>query len=290
MWLQIVLVFLAIYLWFRNRYNYWNKIGFPSVPGTFPFGSSPNVGTKEHTSDFLIREYDKMKDKEVAFGIYTMAKPNLIPTDPELIKDILVTRFDIFHERGLSSDPNVDPLSQHLMFKNGQEWKELRSKLSPTFTSANMISKLPKLIQKADRMVEFLQPLAENDEPLEMTEFFSCFTIEMIMDVLFGVETRCFGDPKNEFRRITKVMSESSPMRNLKFAMLMSFERLSAFLNIGFNNDAAFDLFVDTFTEVIKSRRELKVDKSDFLQLLINISDISLNDTLANCFLFFFAG
>lgn len=73
--------------------------------------------------------------------------PHLIINDPELIRLIMVKDFNNFHDRGLYFNKKIDPLTGHLFFLPGEEWKHLRSKLSPTFTSGK-IKQLFPLVEK----------------------------------------------------------------------------------------------------------------------------------------------
>ena len=73
--------------------------------------------------------------------------PHLVINDPDLICRILVKDFAHFTDRGLYFNNEVDPLSSHLFFMAGDEWKFLRSKLSPTFTSGKIKQMFP-LVEK----------------------------------------------------------------------------------------------------------------------------------------------
>lgn len=293
MWLQVLVLFLCIYFWFLYQFSYWKKRGFPFVPGKFPMGSISGLGTTEHASDFFKREYEKYKNDGPAFGIYMMAKPTLIPTDPELIRDIFTRNFETFHERGLNVSEAADPLSQHLFFKSGQEWKELRAKLTPTFTSGKMKMMFPNVITKADRMIEYLKPFAEKAEPLEMKEIYSSFTTEVISDVAFGLETDCLGNPDSEFRRMANVAVQPSGWEFLKIFFVVSFSKLASFLRLGFNGKAVTEFFTRIVRETVSYRETNNVQRNDFMQLLMNIQKtegLTFTDLAANSFVFFLAG
>lgn len=139
--LAVFLIFL-IYLWFKKKFSFFDQRGFPFIENPkIPLGSMSKVGFTEHMSDFTIREFNKFKHQGPAFGCYASTMPSLIPTSPELLKDIFVKNFESFHDRGFPVNKEIDPLSAHLFMLNGQEWKDLRSKLSPTFTSGKNLTK-----------------------------------------------------------------------------------------------------------------------------------------------------
>ena len=165
----LIVITSLIYLWFKKKFAFWSDRGFPYVESnSIPLGSMTKVGFTEHTTDFMLREYNNFKHKGPGFGCFTSVQPTFVPTDPELMKDILVRNFDNFHERGLPINREVDPLSAHLFLLNGQEWKDLRAKLTPTFTSGKMKMMFPIVESMADRMIEYLKPFEVTNEALEV--------------------------------------------------------------------------------------------------------------------------
>jgi cytochrome P450 family 6 len=294
MLLQIALIFLCIYLWFKNRFEFFKRLGFPYVEGRIPFGSSSEINRTEHMCDFLIREYEKFKDQGPAFGIYLMARPMLIPTDPELIKDIFVRHFESFHDHGFMSNEKGDPLSANLFFKNGQAWRDLRAKLTPTFSSGKMKMMFPNVVRNCDRMIEHLKPYAESKEPLEVKEVFAAFTTEVIADVAFGLEINVLGNSNNEFRRYGKSVFEPTLWIKMKNFFVFTFEGLAKLLNMSFNTKEVTDFYTNTVRATLDYREQNNVKRNDFFQLLIDVKNsadgLPFKEMVANSFVFLLAG
>ncbi|KAG5667309.1 hypothetical protein PVAND_015295 [Polypedilum vanderplanki] len=293
MLISVLLILFCIYLWFLNKFSYWKKLGFPYSPGKFLLGSGPGIGITEHPSYFVKREYEKFKNSAPAFGAYLMAYPILVPTDPDLIRDIFVRKYDIFQNRGFTVSERADPLSQHLLFKNDDEWKNLRTKLSPTFTSSRMKMMFTNVAAKADRMVEYLMPYAEKNESIEMKEIYSSFSTEIIADVAFGIQIKCLGNPENEFRKMANIVFQPSILENLKLFFLIAFSRTATFLNIGYTNPEIISFFMKIVKETLDYRLKNNLERNDFFQLLMNIyktDEISFIEFAANSYVFFLAG
>jgi cytochrome P450 family 6 len=294
MWLLIALVFLSTYLWFKNRFEQFRKLGYPFAPGAIPFGSSDKVGRTEHTCEFLRREYENYKNQGPAFGIFFFAQPKLVPTDPELIKDIFVRKFDIFYNRGLSMSEDADPLSQHLFFKNGKEWKDLRMKLTPMFTSGKIKMMFPRVASNFDRMIEFLKSHVEKTMSLEMKEVFSSISAEIIADVAFGLKVKCLGRPENEFRRMAKIIFQPSGWEHIRWIFMFSFESLAKWFKMGLNKKVVIDFFMELVRSTLTYREKNNVKRNDFFQSMMNIKNekdgITFNQMASNCFLFLFDG
>ncbi|KAG5667307.1 hypothetical protein PVAND_015293 [Polypedilum vanderplanki] len=290
---QLCLVLLAIFLWFKNRFNYWHKRGFPYVPGKIPLGSTPTAGISEHSCTVFQREYEKFKDRGPAFGVFGMAKPMLVPTDPDLIREIFVKNFEVFHERGFNISEEADPLSQHLSFKNGQEWKDLRSKLSQVFSSGKIKMMFPNVMRICDRMIDYLMPYAEKIEPLEMKDVYCSFTTEVISDCAFGITADCLGNPDNEFKKCAKKIFEPTAFEMIKLMLIISFESVGEFFKIGFNGKEVTDFIMKVVRQTLDYREKNNVERNDFFQLLMNMKktgDMTFNDIAANSFVFFLAG
>jgi len=294
MLIYIALVLISAYLWIRHRFQLFERLGFPFVEAKIPFGSLGNVGRTEHMCDFIVREYEKNKNKAPAFGFFMLTKPNLMPTDPDLIKDILVKHFDSFHQHGFDLDFKNDPLAGHLFFIDGQPWKDLRAKLSPTFTSGRMKMMFPIVSETGDNMIEYLNPLADGKTALEMKEVYASFTTEVIANVAFGLDIKCQGDPDNEFRKMATAVFNPSSWENLKAFFLISFPKIASKLGMGFNTKKTIDFFTKIVRDNLEYREKNNIQRNDFFQLLINIKNsdagLTFEEIAANSFVFFLAG
>ena len=64
--------------------------------------------------------------------------PVYLPIDPDIIKHIMQKDFQHFINHGVSLDEKIDPLNGHLFNLEDEKWKNMRIKLTPTFTSGKM--------------------------------------------------------------------------------------------------------------------------------------------------------
>jgi cytochrome P450 family 6 len=128
-------VVLLVFFFLKHKYNYWQQRGVAHIKPNWLFGNMYGVGFKMNLVEKFQEVYDKFRGQSALAGIYFMTSPCVILIDPELIKTILVRDFHRFHDRGVFFNEIDDPLSANLFSIEGETWKFLRNKLSPTFTS-----------------------------------------------------------------------------------------------------------------------------------------------------------
>lgn len=218
----VLVVLLLIYSWFQNRFKYWDKRGVRSVPGKIPLGSIGGMGTTMHSCDLMKRMYDEHKGKGPGVGLYMFAQPGFLITEPDLVKEVLVKNFESFDSRGIYFNDEVDPLSKNLFFTRGQYWKDLRVKLSPTFTSGKIKFMFETVSKVCDGMINFMEPLASKSGEIEVKEILSAFTTEVITSVALGVETKCLGNPDNKFKKAAEMLSSKMDDRKILVHELFS--------------------------------------------------------------------
>lgn len=128
----------VIYLLLKKNYSFWDRYGIKSVPNvSYIFGHfRETILQKEFIGDAVTRLYRTSNEPFV--GIYTILRLILLVRDPELVQSILVKDFAHFTDRGVHCNEEYDPLSGNLFALPGQRWKNLRSKLTPTFTSGKL--------------------------------------------------------------------------------------------------------------------------------------------------------
>lgn len=249
------------------------------------------MGFSKHTSEIFKQFYDLKKGQAPCIGFYMFSEPSLIAIDPEFIKNILVRDFDYFHDRGIFVNLKDDPLSGHLFSLEGVEWKNLRAKLTPTFTSGKMKMMFDKVNIIGDEMVTFLNASKTRSTDHEMKEILTAFTTDVIGNIAFGIETHCINNPNSEFRKYGKAMMDPSSMEVLKNLFINVFPNMARKLHMTAASPKVIEFFMNIVEENFKYRTENKVVRNDFFQLLLQIresnEEFSIPEIAAQCFVFF---
>lgn len=133
--LIIISLIWTCYFFITKRYSFWRRLGVPYIkPIFFPFGNLFNVGRKYHSCELLMKFYNENKHRGPFVGMFFFVSPVVLLTDLNLIKSVMCQDFSVFHERHFYHNEKDDPLSAHLFAIDGNKWKKLRTKLTPTFT------------------------------------------------------------------------------------------------------------------------------------------------------------
>lgn len=135
--LVLASIMAAVVLFFKWSFTYWKSRGIATVHPNIPYGTlADHVSRGEHIGLATARQYFELKRKGHKHGgMYMLFKPFYLPIDPEYVKNIMSVDFQHFVNRGVYYNERDDPISAHLFSIEGQKWKDLRAKITPTFTS-----------------------------------------------------------------------------------------------------------------------------------------------------------
>lgn len=302
--LAILFIASLAYYYVKRQFDYWKVRGVPHLKPDFPFGSLKGVGKTTSMSEIWERQYNALKGKGPIAGVFFFTAPSAMILDLDLLRNIFVKDFQHFHDRGMYVNEKDDPLSAHLFNLEGAKWKNLRSKLSPTFTSGKMKMMLPTMLTVVEQFRDHLAELTNGKaKEVELKELLAQFTTDVIGSTAFGVECNSMKNPDSEFRRNGKKVFENTPMRMIKMIFMLNFQDLSRAMGLKFSVAGVTEFFMKLLNDTVKYREENNVKRSDFLQLLMQIKNtgklegeetelgkMTFNELAAQVFLFFIAG
>uniref|UniRef100_A0A2K6RC60 Cytochrome P450 3A7-like n=1 Tax=Rhinopithecus roxellana TaxID=61622 RepID=A0A2K6RC60_RHIRO len=185
-----------------------------------------------------------------------------------------------------------------------EEWKRIRSLLSPTFTSGKLKEMVPIIAQYGDVLVRNLRREAETGKPVTLKDVFGAYSMDVITSTSFGVNVDSLNNPQDPFVENTKKLLRFNSLDPFILSM-----KIFPFLTPIFEalNITVFSRKVTSFLR--KSVKRIKEDRLketqkvkhgvDFLQLMIDsqnskdteshkaLSDLEL---VAQSIIFIFAG
>ncbi|KAL7015223.1 hypothetical protein ACKWTF_016353 [Chironomus riparius] len=282
---------LFAYYLLHRRFTYWERRNVPHIKPEFIHGNSRGIGKDFSSGTFFKNMYNKLKGKGPLVGVYVSVMPMAIATDLDLIKTILVKDFDVFTNRGLYYNKEDDPTSAHLASVEDEEWKSLRNKITPTFTSGKMKMMFPIIVDVADRMVKAIAVESNQGESVEIKDVASRFTTDVIAEVAFGIECHSLEDKHSKLYKMGQ--KSFGDVSFWKRTLTGAYPDLARKLHVTTSNKEVVQFFENVIQQNIKYRQENNVQRNDFMSLLIkmmNESTLNYYEALAQSFVFFLAG
>lgn len=276
----LLILTTCAYLYIRYIYSYWQRRGVKFLPPSFPFGNFGKTFLQKLSIGELAEEFYH-STTEPFIGVYGALRPTLLVRDPIVIRDILIRDFQHFTDRGVHSDEINDPLSAHLFSLAGEKWKNLRIKLSPTFTSGKLKAMFSTLVDGGKSLQTYMDGIAKNSETIEIRELSARYTTNIIASVAFGVDVNCIDNPNTAFRKYGRQFFAINLKNGLRFLAMFIFPKILSFFKIRVVDQDIEDFMTTMVKQTLEFREKNNVVRKDFFQLLVqlrNTGNVQLDD------------
>lgn len=301
-----VIFVYAAYLYVKKKYAYFKDRGIPYDQPVFPFGSTRNIFKGEHHAYLTQKVYTKLKDKGPVSGVFAFLAPVLMVTDLELVKSIFTSEFQHFHDRSVFFNERDDPLSANLVSLQGLKWKNLRNKLTPTFSASKIKQMVPLMDKIGDQLIESMHEIIKKNPVVIVNDMFEKYTIDVIGSCAFGIECNSIKNPDAKFRKMwTKVLEDYIFV--LKFILLSPMVKMATWLRIRLFSKKISSFFINVVRESLEYRLKNKVTRPDLIDSLIKLvkksefdflehveedesEKLTVNQIAAEVFVYFLAG
>ncbi|XP_063706635.1 probable cytochrome P450 9f2 [Culicoides brevitarsis] len=226
--------------------------------------------------DMLLQLSNKFREHKL-YGMFDMTVPMYVIKDPELIKQVMVKDFDHFvnHVPFLTSEG--DALFGNSLFALlDEKWRNMRSTLSPAFTSSKMRMMYELVRNCADSFITYCNDnLNENGYyDINAKDIFSKATVDVISTCAFGLEVDSLKNPENEvYVNARKSFNFEDFMQQIKVLFIGMAPKLCKWLNINFIPKESSQFFKQIVADTIKHRRSTNTFRPDVIQLLIQAID-----------------
>lgn len=299
-------------------YAYW-KLGYWSRKGLYDndpvlfYGNAKKLLNREQSLGEMWRDiYNNIKAKGLKHGGGSMMfSQTYVPVDLDIIKHIMQDDFQHFNSHGVYFNEKDDPLSAHLFALSGPKWRNMRVKLTPTFTSGKMKMMFSRLVECGECLKEKMEEFSNSGQYLDIKDILQSFTIDNIASCAFGLECDTMKNPNNEFA--TRGKNIFKPGLKLMLRTLVSFIFPHDFLRKIKLRRTDYDteqFFINVLQKIVEHREKNKVYRNDFMHLMLQLKNIgkvtdderltndgksaegaiTFNQLAAQAFVFFVAG
>ncbi|XP_035516950.1 cytochrome P450 3A40 [Morone saxatilis] len=298
-WTLLVALITLFFVYVYWPYGTFKKMGIPG-PKPIPF-----FGTMlAYRKGFMNFDFECFQKYGKTWGIYDGRQPVLCITDVSMIKTVLIKEcYSLFTNR--RNFRLNGPLYDAVSIAEDDQWRRIRSVLSPSFTSGRLKEMFGIMKQHSANLISSMKKKADKDEPLELKEFFGPYSMDVVTSTAFSVDLDSLNNPSDPFVTNIKKM--------LKFDLFSPLFLIVAFfpfmgpvfekMEFSFFPSYVTDFFYAALQK-IKSNRETSKQKSrvDFLQLMIDSQKnndlsgveqdkgLSDHEILSQAMIFIFAG
>lgn len=226
--------------------------------------------------------YNKYSKNKV-IGMYEIGgKPSYLIRDPEMIRNITIKDFDSFVNHYFQISENTDPLLGKVLFSmSDQQWRDMRSTLSPLFTGSKMRFMLGLMNDCLDQFNDsvrktILENSARNGHEFEMLPLLSCLANDMIGSTAFGLKMNTLNDPDNEFYKAGTAIAYV--LMSMRTFFCIAFPKIAKWFNLRIISEKHNTFFRDVIRKKVNERMEKKIVRPDMLHLLLLAKEGRLNE------------
>ncbi|XP_063776761.1 cytochrome P450 3A12-like [Pseudophryne corroboree] len=266
-WILLVML-LALFTYYAVvPYRVFLKHGIPG-PKPMPF-----IGTfLENRNGVFEFDMECFKKYGKVWGFYDGRQPVLAIMDTVIIKAVLVKEcYSLFTNRrdfGLNG-----PLSSAVSIAEDEQWKRIRTVLSPTFTSGKLKQMFPIIQNYGQLLVKNVWKKVGNKEFIDMKQIFGSYSMDIVLSTSFSVNVDSLNNPNDPFVANARNLFTFSFFNPLFLTTLLCpflvpvLNRLNfCFLPVGVLN-----FFQDAIKRIKESRQKgIHTDRVDFLQLMVD--------------------
>uniref|UniRef100_A0A914WYR2 Uncharacterized protein n=1 Tax=Plectus sambesii TaxID=2011161 RepID=A0A914WYR2_9BILA len=268
--------FTGIYLYLKNRSEYWKRHGIDGPEGNILFGHNLELRKGIGLVD---TEWTKKYGK--VFGTYIFGQQDLVVSDLEIMRHVLAKDFPSFTNRrrqlGIKAPEDSNQLGAKLLtLLEDEHWKNVRNTITPAFTTGkikNMVLIFNDTLKIFD---EVMSNYAKSGAPMDLKEVCGGFAMDVIAKSAFGMDVDAQRDSSTPFIKHAKEIFNIR-LTNPKLIFVMLFpktvQQLEKMLKLPFLFTESEKFFKDVLRAMIAERQQNpKKVNPDFLQLLINAS------------------
>jgi len=282
-------------------YNFWQavrneairkKINAPG-PRSWPFVGNL-LETRKFNGIHLLHFHHIQKYGKV-FSICLGRKPTVVIADPDILKQILVKDFWNFRNRFLQVQINA-PIGKSVFFARDEAWKRIRATLSPSFSGKKMKGMVSLIEESHDRLMEKIEKVVGTGESVDILDWYSRLTLEVILSTAFGVQADIQNDKESLlFERVKEVFRTPwivDILRRFPFGIYVL-----RFLSRVRRREGYFDKVASA---IVQQRRKTGLTgRQDLMELMLTaheesteegISKLTDEEIVGQCVIFLFAG
>nr|XP_037268679.1 lithocholate 6-beta-hydroxylase-like [Rhipicephalus microplus] len=179
-----VLLLTGVLWWVRRTFTFWNGKGITHLTFCQYMRFAYDIYTKP-LNDVVTQAYSKYGR---VYGSYQGTVPTLVVGEPDILREILVTKFKHFADRSLSQTVGSDVWKKAIMNLHGEEWKKVRTIFTPALTTTRLRTIMAKVKTISGRMTSRLMDAAAKKMPVDFFELSNNTQLDITTALNYSVD------------------------------------------------------------------------------------------------------
>nr|ULR85444.1 cytochrome P450 [Spodoptera frugiperda] len=286
-WVAVLVA--AVVLYFRQLYSSFSRRGVKHVKPVPIFGNMGGIILRiDHICDSVMKLYNDFPEERFV-GRYEFVNELIMVRDIDLIKKIAVKDFEHFLDHRFIFSSSESYFSRNLFSLRGQEWKDMRSTLSPAFTSSKMRLMVPFMVEVGEQMMQSLHQSIKQSKDgsidIECKDLTTRYANDVIASCAFGLKVDSHNDKNNSFYALGKETSTFNFPQIIKSFMLANVPEIAKLLKLDFLSESSKKAFKSLVLDTMENRELKNIIRPDMIHLLMEAKkgklthdDIKSND------------
>lgn len=260
--------------WIHHRRRVLKIFKQYGIPGPEPsfFGGNMYQLREATTPNQMISKW--LKQYGNVFGYFIGENPYLVVNDLDVLKQAMIKDFSHFLNRP-DMVLDVKPLIYSILSLRGQRWKDVRSVLTPSFSSSKIKLMTSIMDQKATNMIQVVKQKALDSEMFDIYQVVQGLTLDVIADCAFAMKANCVRNPKDPFLLAVRNFFLHAHNKAVEFAIFVPLvAKILTFVANFLTAGQMTTMIVSNVKDVISQRRKnIHIRGNDMLQLMLDAAE-----------------
>ncbi|XP_066275168.1 cytochrome P450 3A11-like [Branchiostoma lanceolatum] len=278
-WVVLTVLPVLFYIYCVRPLSMFKRMG---VAGPKPYPVIGNMMEFKNGLWDIELQMSRVKEFGGAYGVFGGMRPAYVVTDREFLREIFIKQFHNFTDRSTSSTAlNVRPMCRVLTDLRGDDWKNVRTTLSPAFTGGKLKLMTGILNRCADQLVDNIGEATRGGAACDIKELASAFTMDAIAAVAFGTDINTQETPDHPFV-VNAKKAFGSDLKNPLIWVYLIFPKIvkpiMESLQVSLFPRDCVNFFSGVFTQLMEQRQTGGEGRVDMMQLMMDAHTMKDDD------------